>query len=306
MKDKGARKPLSILHPSSLILNFDWRQLHGEETSLRGVVDPRRRLRIALAGLLALLAVIFGRAVQLEVGQGAAFRAVAVQPIEHPMRLPGPRGRILARDGAVLACDIEAPAVAVHYRYVQEPPDAGWLRQTARARLTKTQRNDPRQVAAQEQQICRQRLESARRVAELCGVPAAQWDARARRIQARVERMIAAAERRRPAARGPLAEELDDHVMVDDVSAAVAAEIENHPKQYPGVKIIRRLRRTYPAGTLAAHVLGYLGEKGDSPHLCEAPSGPFRQMGTVPFFRPATALDTSTNVRHNPVTYTCP
>ncbi len=27
-------------------------------------------------------------------------------------------------------------------------------------------------------------------------------------------------------------------------------------------------------------------EKGDSPHLCEAPSGPFRQMGTVPFFQP--------------------
>ena len=24
-------------------------------------------------------------------------------------------------------------------------------------------------------------------------------------------------------------------------------------------------------------------QKGDSPHLCEAPSGPFRQMGTVPF-----------------------
>jgi hypothetical protein len=29
------------------------------------------------------------------------------------------------------------------------------------------------------------------------------------------------------------------------------------------------------------------GKKGDSPHLCEAPSGPFRQMGTVPFFPPA-------------------
>jgi bacillithiol biosynthesis deacetylase BshB1 len=25
------------------------------------------------------------------------------------------------------------------------------------------------------------------------------------------------------------------------------------------------------------------GRKGDSPHLCEAPEGPFRQMGTVPF-----------------------
>jgi hypothetical protein len=30
--------------------------------------------------------------------------------------------------------------------------------------------------------------------------------------------------------------------------------------------------------------LGLAGEKGDSPHLCEAPGGPFRQMGTVPFF----------------------
>jgi hypothetical protein len=29
--------------------------------------------------------------------------------------------------------------------------------------------------------------------------------------------------------------------------------------------------------------------KGDSPHLCEAPYGPFRQMGTVPFFRPRRA-----------------
>ncbi len=25
-------------------------------------------------------------------------------------------------------------------------------------------------------------------------------------------------------------------------------------------------------------------EKGGSPHLCAAPFGPFRQMGTVPFF----------------------
>jgi GDP-4-dehydro-6-deoxy-D-mannose reductase len=31
-------------------------------------------------------------------------------------------------------------------------------------------------------------------------------------------------------------------------------------------------------------------EKGDSPHLCEAPCGPFRQMGTVPFFPQASTL----------------
>jgi spermidine synthase len=36
--------------------------------------------------------------------------------------------------------------------------------------------------------------------------------------------------------------------------------------------------------TLASHLLSG-EEKGDNPHLCEAPEGPFRQMGTVPFFR---------------------
>ena len=34
-------------------------------------------------------------------------------------------------------------------------------------------------------------------------------------------------------------------------------------------------------------------EKGDSPHLCEAPSGPFRQMGTVPF--------SASTSRNNPI-----
>ncbi len=35
-------------------------------------------------------------------------------------------------------------------------------------------------------------------------------------------------------------------------------------------------------------------EKGDSPHLCEAPFGPFRQMGTVPFFRPDARVEGAT------------
>jgi acetylornithine deacetylase len=35
---------------------------------------------------------------------------------------------------------------------------------------------------------------------------------------------------------------------------------------------------------LIAALAAELPEKGDSPHLCAAPSGPFRQMGTVPFF----------------------
>ncbi len=38
-------------------------------------------------------------------------------------------------------------------------------------------------------------------------------------------------------------------------------------------------------------------EKGDSPHLCKAPSGPFRQMGTVPFFRSRKAARRAAGMR---------
>jgi tRNA threonylcarbamoyladenosine biosynthesis protein TsaB len=48
---------------------------------------------------------------------------------------------------------------------------------------------------------------------------------------------------------------------------------------------------TLPAGAVVSGPgLAKLGEKGDRYHLCEAPSGPFRQMVPVPFF-PHVALD---------------
>jgi prolyl oligopeptidase len=39
-------------------------------------------------------------------------------------------------------------------------------------------------------------------------------------------------------------------------------------------------------------------EKGDSPHLCAAPFGPFRQMGTVPFFHAAKPIELVDNFQH--------
>ena len=45
-----------------------------------------------------------------------------------------------------------------------------------------------------------------------------------------------------------------------------------------------RTARVLPSWEAIGRLLLPKGEKGDSPHLCEAPFGPFRQMGTVPFF----------------------
>jgi len=270
--------------------HIDWQDFHAAEDRPTPAVDPRRRLRICLAGFAVLVLVVFGRAVQLEVTQGAAFRSEACKPLQRAQSLPGVRGRILAHDGTVLAFDKEVLAVAVHYRYLQEPPDARWLRAAARSRLPKPQRKDAERVAAEEERLRIERAELARRLARLCGLSAEDWHARTRLVQTRVERIakhVNAAKRRQEplppetvpgsfslpqfiegalraslddsaTERVTVAEELDYHVMAEDVPLGAAAEIEGNPQQYPGVKILTRTRRAYPAGSLAAHVLGHL------------------------------------------------
>jgi len=279
---------------------FDWHCLHAEKGAPPRASDSRRRIRICLAGFLGLLAMVFGRVVQLEWTQGAAFRYQAGRPIEVRHGVPGVRGRILARDGTVLARDEEKPALAVHYRWLQEPPDPRWLRLTARSRLSRRERTDPDRVAAEEARLHAERAEVMRGLARLAGLSADEWQRRSQRIQARVERISDSVNRRRfaagnverardgrgepprpptwlgrlgscvldflrasmdepPARRMIVAEELDYHVVAEDVPLAVVAEIQSRPDRYPCVQIVHRARRAYPQGRLAAHVLGYVG-----------------------------------------------
>ena len=269
---------------------FDWHKLHADEHTEPAVVDSRRRLAMFFAGFVGLLLLVLGRVVQLEVTQGAAFRAAAAKPLVRRHSLPGVRGRILARNGTVLACDTKVLALAVHYRYVQQPADPRWLRWTARSRLAAAARKDPRRLEAEQNRLLAEREELARHLARLSGLSAERWNARARQVQARVERIAEIVNRRRqaefdrrradasqaeprragqpeslsrrigsvvldvlrgsmdesPPERITVAEELDYHVMVEDVPLALVAQIEAHPDRYPGVKILQGRRRAYP------------------------------------------------------------
>jgi penicillin-binding protein 2 len=240
---------------------------------------------------------VFGRAAQLEISSGEAFRTQAAKPLVRRRSVPGVRGRILSRDGAVLACDRRVSALAVHYRYLEEPCNRAWLRFTARSRLKPQERRDWTRVSAEEARVLADRKELAHRLAGLCSISAEQWQRRARQIQSRVERIAMSANRRQeppdaspaeslrrrllaalkgtmhdPPGRIVVAEELDYHVMADEVPLATIAEIEGNPGRYPGVKIVERWRRDYPAGPLAAHVLGHLGP-ADSPPDPDLPGG---------------------------------
>jgi penicillin-binding protein 2 len=52
-------------------------------------------------------------------------------------------------------------------------------------------------------------------------------------------------------------EQKDYHGVAADVSLDVVTQIQSHPRQFPGTKIVVATRRVYPQGSLAPHIIGY-------------------------------------------------
>ena len=308
--------------------DFDWLELRADETESKSPIDGVRRFRRLFALLVLLAVCLVARAVSLEIAYGDAYRRVAARPIERRESRTGIRGRILARDGTVLARDRQTPAVAVHYRYLEEPTGETWLRRTARARLSASERQKPGRLAAEIDRLREEVLGERRRLAALCGLSRQEWDRRAATVQRQVERIARRVNQRHRAAvetspadsrdamqaqhaaadatwlesigrlfdvllppeerltigRITVAEELDYHVMVEDVSLDVAAEIEAHADQYPSARILSRSRRSYPGGNIAAHVIGYLApvERDEIEPQSDRPGGdPYHPRDTI-------------------------
>ncbi len=60
-------------------------------------------------------------------------------------------------------------------------------------------------------------------------------------------------------------EQVDYHIVVENLPRHVADEIRDHADRYPGVRVLEVPRRTYPGGKLAANVVGHLGKEAGSP-----------------------------------------
>ena len=253
--------------------------------------QPPYRLRWLLAGFIVAGTGIFARLVALEVGGGDEYRAEATRPVVRTRVLPAIRGRILARDGTVLVEDRPIASIALQYRYLEDPPDPHWLRTAARARLTPRERRRPERVADEEARVRDELAAMHRRLAALSGMTMEAWQARCAQIQSRVQATAERVNLRHeadhsgaaaasddswlslagrklfkalfqanddPPAVITVAEELEEHVVCEDVPLEVVAEIQEHPELYRGVAVRQSSRRVYCKLRLAAHLLGYV------------------------------------------------
>jgi len=289
--------------------HFDWQELQTDDGP--ATVGTRERLRGVLLGFVACLAMILFRAVQLEISAGPTHRELAQQPLTKTRPLAASRGRILSRDGVVLAADEGVSVLAMHYRHLESPANRTWLRTTARARLSKADRRQPERVASAEQEVLREREILRVKLAALAGIDGDELNRRAAAVQTRVETLAARVNERRlakfetqaaaefaadidvplwrrlgnilsdaftgddslPPAPIVVAEQTTYHVLVDRLLPEVAEEIRNAPASFPGVKILEQTRRAYPHGELAAHVIGHVGNPADSAQADDDSSG---------------------------------
>ncbi|MGD9644611.1 MAG: peptidoglycan D,D-transpeptidase FtsI family protein [Pirellulales bacterium] len=278
--------------------HFDWHRVLPAADDDAAVIDSRARLSWWPIVVALALVVVWLRMAWLEQRDGPAYRELAARPIERVEILPAPRGRILTRDGTVLAEDEQRLALAVAYRWLEEPPQAQWLRSQARSRLDSTERRDAGRVAHEVQRLCDERNRLHADLAALCGMSGDQWREAVAEVQARVEathRAVNAARRRAHEAQWgaadasadatspgsslgdrwrrllfppddrqtppeiAVAEELDHHVVFEGLSLAGAAAIQSRPDAYPGARVVQLPHRHYPQATLAAHLVGHLG-----------------------------------------------
>ncbi|HUE17048.1 MAG TPA: penicillin-binding transpeptidase domain-containing protein [Planctomycetaceae bacterium] len=256
---------------------------------------PAGRL-VWLFVLIALpLAAVAARLVQLDCWLVDDYVATFATTTESVESVPSMDGRIYGSDGRVLAEDVERDNIRVHYRWLEDPPDERWLSQQALSKLPRAERRNRARVEAEKRRVLARRDAMWQRLSDLSGTSPADLATKRSAIQKRVEHIADGVARRHSGSDGesvtaskaveaarPLAqrvwdvvvatlttpprreerepivvrEELDYHTIVDDVPLAVRAEIEAHPRWFPGVRVGSTSRRVYYDSGLSPHVIG--------------------------------------------------
>lgn len=246
------------------------------------------RLRLLRGLALLPLLVVAARMVHVQTVLPPRFEAAWTETKTRRQPTPARTGRILAADGVVVARDLTRLDLEMDYRWLQQPPDPTWLRREALARLPAADRRDAARRAASEAAVLadRDRLHD-----DLRALLGDDFDRRRDAIDARVQRMrrvvidkrlarvqpsasgsapdgllaewwhAVAGELTAPPHRGDepfvLLEETIAHPLAEDVSPEVVELIASAPRRFRGLSIATRLRRDYPLGDFAAHVIGY-------------------------------------------------
>jgi penicillin-binding protein 2 len=172
--------------------------------------QPALRIVVLFGAILVPILTIAGRMMHVQGRLSGRYAAEFDRTSERFEPIPSHDGRILATGGEILAEDREVFALNVHYRWLEDPPDARWLRGMALSRLDRQARRDPQQIAREEERVLMMRHDLWIRLSRLSGLDKAALASRRHAIQRRVEHIYDLVERRRAKSAEPGSDAVDD------------------------------------------------------------------------------------------------
>jgi penicillin-binding protein 2 len=201
------------------------------------------QVRLGAVGIVAvaLFLALFARLWFLQGIERQEFEAASVSNRIRVIHTEGPRGRILDRNGKVIVDNRTSVVVALD-------------REPLRDQVSGLDERDPDDLAKMKEELQPGFTRIAEALTSL-GIPITADDVWERFADKRYS----------PQEPVPVAE---------DVSAEVEMFLLERASQFPGVTVERRSVREYPYGTLAAHLIGYVGEISEEELLARG--------GTVP------------------------
>ncbi len=214
-----------------------------ESSGSRTPITPQLALRVAILGgvAFALFAIVFFRLWYLQVLSGDKFLAQATVNRVRELKIQAPRGKIVDRNGKVIVANKVAVVVELDPAKVPEEERelAGkWAFDVnARAAKPKGKRGDPIAIPRTPTTELRERYQRIGRVLNLPGSE----------VHRRVVRSLVVVP-------------YSNVRLKKDVPLSTLSFISERPELFPGVKVEETYVRDYPNGSLAAQILGTVGE----------------------------------------------
>ncbi|MBA3273949.1 MAG: hypothetical protein H0T11_08790 [Chthoniobacterales bacterium] len=258
-----------------------------------------RRLKLFLGILLCGALLLLLRAAQLQVFGVSHWREKAADSMKVPRQIETTRGRIIDRWDKVLAEDVPCNDARVDYRAIIDPPDEDWVFWRAVARLNRASSDEYRTAAADRRKQMREAeiLNVKNGIAAMWAMLARESDRTNEEIEevrraivnhvemrrrvvwfARYNRAVSQHNERDPLPwyrnwlidgsgdmpeldrfEDAVSEEKEAHTVLSDISDDTLMRLKKNQEHFPGLLLRPGVRRHYPYGEAACHVIGRLG-----------------------------------------------
>ena len=205
----------------------------------------KRRIKIFMAIMAVVFAGLAARLWHLQLVRGEFYRQEAERLLQVTKSLPATRGRILDRRGRLLALDETCYDLCLDYRFLTNDPK--WVARQKRS-IARSEACSEARAARQYELRARRTWALAGRIAGDAGVDLPRTVAR---IRSRVEaiRRIVGMDVREQRVEHPVVQGLSEMISVDGTV---------------GASVRPSLKRWYPFGELACHVIGLTGQVNDA------------------------------------------